>query len=327
MSDKYGRKPVIVITVLGSCVAYLIFGFANSIIMLFISRLLSGITGATIGVAQSYISEITSNEERSKILSHLSASFSLGFIFGPILSGLLVPYGYALPGIVASLLSVINFIMVILYLPETNKNTKDNSKFDLNKFKETIYEKEMSVLLLVQFISTFAVSNLFSTSPLLFHDKFQFNAQKNSYVFVYFGICTTIIQGFLVGKLSKKYDEIKLISLSCILIAIGMISFSYASSIISSLFFVTVIFLGNSIINPCLTSVFSKKASKKQIGVILGISQSLGSFARVLGPLWGGYVYYIANYHYPYISASIVSFIAFIIVLFMINNKKLDNLT
>lgn len=316
ISDKYGRKPVIAITVLGSCFAYLMFGFSNSILMLFFSRLLSGIAGATIGVAQSYVSEITTKDERSKVLSHLSASFSLGFIFGPIICSFLIPFGYKIPSIFASLLSVINFIMVILYLPESNNFYKEtnNKKFDFEKFKQTIYEKEMMILLIIQFISTFSMSNLFSTSPLLFHDKFNFDAQKNSYVFVYFGICTSIIQGFIVGKLSKRYDEIKLILISCFLISIGMISFSYASNILTTLFFVTIIFLGNSIINPCLTSLFSKKANKEQLGVILGSSQSLGSFARVLGPLWGGYVYYMINYHYPYISASIASLIGFLLV-------------
>lgn len=319
VSDKYGRRPVMLITVLGSGFAYYLFGVANSILVLFISRLLAGITGATVGVAQSCISDLTTREERSKVLGMLGAAFSLGFVFGPIMSGLLYDYGAHLPGYVAGVLSILNFIMVYFFLPEsnTNKESKSTTKkaFDWDGFKESIKNQEMANILLIQFITMLSISNLFATSALFLNAKFHYDVKETSWIFAYFGICSSIIQGLVVGKLTAKYSEAKLLVFSAIAQAIGLGLMPFSPNLFSLLLTTGLIFCGNSVMNPCLTSLISKRAKESQIGVTLGVSQSLGSFARIFGPLWGGYIFYSAGYQYPYISGSFLSIIAFVIAL------------
>lgn len=319
VSDKYGRRPVMLVTVLGSGFAYYLFGVAESILVLFISRLLAGIAGATVGVAQSCISDLTTREERSKVLGMLGAAFSLGFIFGPILSGVLNEYGRHLPGYVAGVLSLINFAMVWFFLPESNQNkeVKGEAKkaFDWEGFKESIKNSEMANLLLVQFISMLSISNLFATSALFLNAKFNYDVKETSYIFAYFGVCSSIVQGLIVGKLTRKYSEAKLLAFSSIAMAVGLGLMPFSRNVVELLITTGLIFCGNSIMNPCLTSLITQRAKESQIGVTLGVSQSLGSLARIFGPLWGGFIFSAAGYHYPYISGSILSLIAFALAL------------
>lgn len=329
-SDKFGRRPVMLLTVLGSAIAYTLFGFASSILVLFISRILAGVTGATIGVAQSYITDLTTKENRSKVLGQLSAAFSLGFVFGPVLSGFLAnpdfykslnlgflaEYSYSIPGYIAGFMSLINFIMVYFFLTESNKTVKHvekkNTAFDWASFKEVMKNNEMIMLIGIQFISMVSMSNLFSTFALFLQYRFNYGIFESSMMFAYFGVCSAFIQGFLVGKLVKVVGEVKLLSISAFFITLGMFMISYMPNIYLILIASTFIFFGNGTINPCLTSLITQRANDAQTGVTLGVSQSVSSLGRIFGPLWGGFIFQFAGYHYPYITAGVFALISFI---------------
>ncbi len=344
VSDKFGRRLVMLVTVLGSAIAYLLFGFANSLFLLFVSRVLAGIAGATVGVAQSCISDITTKEERSKVLGQLGAFFALGFVFGPALSGILsnakayifmgsyIPgiehlakYSFQMPGIVAAVLGFINFFMVLFFLPESNQNMESKTEkkaFDWEGFNAAIRHPEMVNLFLIQFIMMFSTSTMFSTFALFLHDKYGYGITESSYMFAYFGVCSAIIQGVIVGKLVKRYSEVKLMIFSSICLTIGLALISYMPGVFYLFLVSTLIFLGNSIMNPCITSMVSQRAKDTQTGVTLGVSQSLGSLARIFGPVWGGYIFYVAGYHYPFITGSVFSFIVVLISLKMLTSQK-----
>jgi len=329
LSDKWGRRPIMIITVIGSCIAYLLFGLAQSIALLFISRILAGISGASIGVAQSYISDTTDRENRSKVMGQLGAAFALGFVFGPALSGFLAKFSYSMPGYVAAGLSLINLIMVLLFLPESNSNreTEKNEKksFNWSEFYLVIKNQEMLILMGIQFFTMFSMSNLFATASLFLKAKFNFDPTQSAYVFTYFGFCSSIVQGLLVGKLVKKFGEKKLLSASLILISLGLGLMPFSLNLLTLIVSITIVFLGNGILNPCITSLISQKANKEQMGVTMGASQSLGSLARIFGPLWGGYIFYVAGYQYPYITGSIITGMTFLFYLKLIFNKKQAN--
>lgn len=329
-SDKFGRRPVMLLTVLGSALAYTMFGFASSMLVLFVSRLLAGITGATIGVAQSYIADLTTKEDRSKVLGQLSAAFSLGFVFGPILSGFLAnpnfyksmnlgflaEYSYSIPGLLAGFLSFINFLMVYFFLTESNKSVKHeekkNTAFDWVAFKEVMKNNEMMMLIGIQFINMVSMSNLFSTFALFLQQKFNYGIFESSMMFAYFGICSTFIQGFLVGKLVKVVGEVKLLSIGAFFITVGMFMIPYMPNLTFLMIASTLVFFGNGAITPCLTSLITQRTHENQTGVTLGVSQSISSLARIFGPLWGGFIFQFAGYHYPYITAAIFGLVSFI---------------
>lgn len=354
-SDKYGRRPVMLLTVLGSAIAYGMFGFANSIFMLFVSRTLAGIAGATIGVAQSYISDLTTKENRSKVLGQLGAAFALGFVFGPALSGFLAnekfylstvkygidlsffaPYSYSIPGYLSGSLSLINFVMVYFFLQESNKTVKEakeNNKpvqrktFDWQGFTQVMKDNDMLMLISIQFISMVSLSNLFSTFALFLQKRFDFGIGESSLMFAYFGLCSALIQGALVGKLVKRFSEVKLLVFSTLFLTVGMFIISYMPNIYLILVASTLIFFGNGIINPCLTSLISQKAKEEQTGVTLGVSQSIGSLARIFGPLWGGFIFQFAGYHYPYLTGGIFALVSFIMSLrFFEHYEKSENI-
>lgn len=346
-SDKYGRRPVMLITVLGSAIAYGLFGFANSIFMLFVSRTLAGVAGATIGVAQSYISDLTTKENRSKVLGQLGAAFAMGFVFGPALSGFLAnpdfylktvnygidlsflaPHSYSIPGYLSGSLSLINFVMVYFFLQESNqtvkepKEAKERKAFDWKGFTEVMKNNEMIMLIGIQFISMISLSNLFSTFALFLQKRFDYGIYESSLIFAYFGICSAIIQGLLVGKLVKRFSEAKLLCVSTFLLTVGMFMISYMPNIYLILIASTLIFFGNGIINPCLTSLITQRAKDNQTGVTLGVSQSIGSLARIFGPLWGGFIFQFAGYHYPYLTGGIFALVSFFMSLKFFEDYK-----
>ncbi|MFN8673991.1 MAG: MFS transporter [Candidatus Sericytochromatia bacterium] len=341
MSDKHGRKPIMILTSLGSVVGYFLFGFANSLTVLFISRILSGAAGATIGVAQSYISDITTVENRAKALGMVGAAFGLGFVFGPAVTGLLsnLGTGHGTPGYLASFLSLINFIMIIYFLPESNKTEKkvsNEEKADINvfqivgnnlseiwkNFKQITKDYDMAMLFLIQFIAMLSISNLFATCALFLEKKFGYTERENAFVFAYFGICSAFVQGFLINKLTKRYSEKKLLVISSIFMTIGMAALPFAPNIIWVGIITAAIFFGNSVMNPCLTSLITKRTKKEMTGVTLGLSQSLGSFARIFGPLWGGYIFKVAGYPYPYITGAILGVLVIALSLKFLAEKE-----
>lgn len=327
LSDKYGRRPIILTSVMGSVIAYFLFGFAGSLTMLFVSRILSGIGGATIGVAQSCVSDLTTKENRAKTLGLLGAFFGLGFIFGPLTTGLLSYMGasHSVPGYVASFLSLINFIMVFIFLPESNKKTskeKKEQKFDWVGFKVLMKEYEMILLFLMQFITMLSMSNLFATCSLFLEQRFGYSEKESAFVFAYFGVCTVVVQGFLVGKLTNRYSEAKLLVLASISMTVGLGLMPFMPEIYSLCLITTLIFFGNSLMNPCLTSLITQKTKSSLTGITLGVSQSLGSFARIFGPIWGGYIFKVAGYQYPYITGSLLGVVVIILSLKFVTEKN-----
>jgi DHA1 family tetracycline resistance protein-like MFS transporter len=348
ISDKFGRRPVMLVTVLGSGIAYLLFGLANSLLLLFLSRIIAGISGASIGVAQSCITDMTTKEDRAKTLGKLGAVFALGFVFGPALSGFLVnpkiylatadfakygldlrfllPYMYGIPGYVAAALSLINFFMVLFFLPESRKKTDSIEKkpFDWVEFNKVIKHPEMIILFFILFITMFSTSILFSTFSLFLQQKYGYGAAESGYMFTYFGICSVIIQGGLVGKLLKIFSETKLLGYGAACLTLGLGLLPFMPNIVSLCLVSFIIFLGNGVLNPCITSLVSQRANENQTGVTLGVSQSLGSLARIIGPLWGGYIFYIGGYYYPFISASILSLVVVVLAIKLLSKQEVQ---
>lgn len=329
LSDRYGRKPIIIGSVSITTIAYIIFAFTNhfaypfGLIVLTISRIFSGIGSANLSAAQAYISDVTLPENRAKSFGIIGAAFGLGFIFGPPVGGFLkLNYGIESVGFVAALLCFLNVIVAFFFLPESIKEKNKNATVfsnPLKDIKEITKMPVVSILGLSNFIFITAFSMMQITAALLWEEHYGLDEAKIGYVFMYIGLTTAIIQGTLIGKFNKWFGEKQLMIYGCILVFIGLFTLPLVPVqyfVPLEMLSITFISLGNAFLMPTITSLISKKVPRNEQGKMLGLNQSLGSLGRVIGPIIGGAVYGV-NYHLPYFLGA--SFLLF--VLWLVLNK------
>ncbi|HVN79213.1 MAG TPA: MFS transporter [Terriglobia bacterium] len=317
ISDRIGRRPIILLGLLGSSVSYLIFGLASSLLILFISRICAGIAGANISTAQAYIADSTPPEKRAKGMGLIGAAYGLGFIFGPAIGGVLSRYALNLPPLVASALAFGNFIGALFLLPESlqpeNRTSHSHRGLNFVRMKRALQHPQLGIFLSLFFISTFAFANLEATFALMTQKRFGFNAHENGYLFAYIGVLITIMQGALIGRLVKWVGERKLIStgLFCMIFGLGLLP--YASHVLGLLLTLAVLTFGQGVTNPSISSSISQVTGPEDQGGILGVAQSMGSMARILGPIWGGLVFDRLGYQYPYVTGGLFMTLAFVL--------------
>ena len=320
LSDQIGRRPVILVGLLGSFVSYLTFALARSLWILFLSRMLAGIAGANISTAQAYIADSTPSEQRARGMGLIGAAYGLGFTMGPAIGGLLSQFGYATPAFFAAAMAVANFAAAWWLLPESRNpaSLSDSPERGLNwqRLRSGLRHPELGAFLILLFISTFAFANLEATFALMTARKFGFNARANGYLFAYIGILITLVQGGLTGRLAKRFGERRLISagLFCMIFGLGLLP--YSPGLKSFSIVLAVLVVGHGSTNPSIASVISQTASIEDQGGILGVAQSLASLARILGPIWGGFTFDAFGFQYPYVSGSLFMAVAFSLSLF-----------
>ena len=325
LSDRVGRRPVILMGLLGSSISYLTFGLAQSLPILFLSRILAGIAGANISTAQAYIADSTPPEQRAKGMGLIGAAYGLGFTVGPAIGGLLSQYGYAIPAFFASALALANFGAAWWLLPESRNRSGQPHQAErgLNwqRLRTGLQHPELGIFLILFFIATFAFANLEATFALMTARKFGFDARANGYLFAYIGVLITIVQGGLTGRLARRFGEKRLISvgLFCMIFGLGLLP--YSPGLKSLLLVLVVLVGGHGATNPSVSSLISQSASTEDQGGILGVAQSLASLARILGPVWGGFTFDAFGFQYPYLTGSLFMAVAFSLSLLAVKGK------
>ena len=316
LSDRVGRRPVILVGLLGSSISYLTFGLAPSLAILFLSRIFAGIAGANISTAQAYIADSTQPENRAKGMGLIGAAYGLGFTVGPAIGGILSQYGYAIPAFFASALALANFGAAWWLLPESRnpsgqKTHHTERGLNWQRLRTGLQHPELGTFLILFFISTFAFANLEATFALMTARKFGFDAHANGYLFAYIGVLITIVQGGLTGRLARRFGERRLISagLFCMIFGLGLLP--YSPGLKSLLLVLVVLVGGHGFTNPSISSLISQSASTEDQGSILGVAQSLASLARILGPVWGGFTFDALGFQYPYLSGGLFMAVAF----------------
>ncbi len=319
ISDRIGRRPVLLLCLAGTGFGHILFGFSDSLIMLFISRSLTGIAAASIPVAMAYISDVTTYEDRARGMGLVGAAFGLGFIFGPAIGGILSQYGFPVPIFFASALSVIAAILAYFKLPESinlnNKKIVNNQKFNLLNLKNVIINPTISILFIIFFFITLSFANLETVFALFTERKFGYDATANGYLFALVGIISATVQGGLIGPMVKKFGEKKLISTSIFMLGVGFFLYPLADSLYTFIPVIALISFAIGVHNPSVITLISKNTPPEKQGGILGLNQSLGSLARVLGPVWGGYVFDEVSIGFPFFSAGILIFMIFFVSL------------
>jgi len=320
LSDRFGRKPILLLSVGGTFIALITLGLtlwlnpAGAILIIFATRLFDGLTGGNITVAQSYISDVTTPENRAKGLGMIGAAFGLGFIFGPAIGGFMSQWGYQVPALFAASLSFTNLVLITIILPESlSAETREKlrhsekTKFSLKILKDALDKPVVGPLLHSRVYYSIA-HGIFQTIFALYAQKrLNLNAAQTGLVLGYVGILVVIVQVGFIGKLTKKYTETQLMRSSSLILAISYVLWALAPNLILLMIVLIPISATSGVLNTVLRSALTKAVSREEIGGILGLSSSLESMTSIVTPILGGFLVASIGTWAPGIFSSIVT--------------------
>jgi MFS transporter, DHA1 family, tetracycline resistance protein len=288
LSDRVGRRPVLLISLAGSVSGYVLFAVANSVALLLASRVLAGICGANIATAQAVIADTTTPDQRARGMGLIGAAFGLGFIAGPALAGLLLQFGTAAPGWGAATFSAIALLMALAFLPETRKPGRAvaAARFasPFARLAQGWANRALAPLLAVGFLVVTALAGFEVTFAQFLHDRLAMAHDRVSFMFVYVGLLAAVIQGGLLGRLSRRFGEMRLVVAGLLSAATGLAVLAGTHRLPSLLMVLVAVSFGAGVVTPSLSSLVSRAAGHDEQGAALGAFQSVGSLARMLWP-------------------------------------------
>ncbi|MBI6874752.1 MFS transporter [Clostridium aciditolerans] len=319
LSDKIGRRPVLLIGLSGYGATFILFGLAKHLWILILVRALSGmVSSATLPTAMAYLADITEGDERSKNMGMVGASMGLGMVFGPAIGGWLGHYSFSLPFFVSGILAFLIFPFAWKFLPETLKETNSHKKAEREKLSLNVIKNPLFILFVFAFIMNFAMAIFESTFALLVANKIGFGPQQMGTIFALLGIVGVIVQGGLIGRLVKRFGDARLMKTGAWMCGIGFLMIILSNNKLFMFLATSVFMAGNSLMGPTSNSLATKNAAKGQ-GVSLGFMQSFGSLGRILGPITGG-VLYGFSMNLPYIVGA-----SLLIIIVLIGSKKVTS--
>lgn len=321
-SDRYGRRPVLLISLLGTAIGYFIFGAAGALWLLFLSRVIDGITGGNISIAQAFIADVTPPQDRSKAFGLIGAAFGLGFIIGPALGGLLSNISLSAPAYFAGGLALANVVLGYFVLPESlpaERRTREPLTFaKANPFGalfEAFKRPNLSVLLLAFFGFNFAFSGLQNNFPLFTLERFGWGPNQNAILFSFVGVIGVIMQAAIIRRLVPRFGDRRLaiFGMGVQVATYALIAFIPQAWMLFPV--LGALSMGNGLTTPTLTGMVSNQVSHQEQGSILGVTQSLGALTRVFGPLWAGLVFDAIGPGAPYWTGAIFIAVALMLVI------------
>ena len=320
LSDRIGRRPVLLGSMAGSALSLVVLGLAPSLLWLFIGRTFAGICGANISTATAYIADITSEKDRAKGMGMIGAAFGLGFVFGPAIGGVLSRFGFGVPMFAAAALSLANIAFAFFQLPEppsTQEFREHNraKRFDGVAVRETMRDPRTRMAILIFFVATVAFTQMEVTFALFMQARHGFDAQGTGWLLAFMGIVMVAVQGGLIGRLSERFGESRLILAGMIAMAVALVLMAQASQLPLLFVGMGLLAVGNGITNPSLSSLASKGALPDRRGATMGVYQSAGSLARVVGPPVAGMLYDMFGIARPFLVGAALMGVGFWAVL------------
>ncbi|MFD1607792.1 MFS transporter [Oceanobacillus luteolus] len=312
ISDRFGRKPVILIGIFGLSLSFFMLALSTEVWMLFAARIVGGIlSAANMPTVMAYVADITTEEERSKGMGIIGVATGLGFIFGPAIGGVFTNIDLHAPFYLAGALSFLTLIFVIIFLKESLPYS--NRELQKNKKKQSIgkvIREPFAMLYFLQFFITLSLAGLEATFAYFAAVKAGLDAVSLGYIFMIMGLASAAVQGNM-GKLTKKFGEIRIIEIGIIISALGFALILFTNSFVTAAIFLAIFGVGNGVIRPSVSSLLTKK-SKAGYGSTTGFLSSFDSLGRIIGPVLGGLLYSMAI-ELPYISGIIISVVALIL--------------
>ncbi len=317
LSDRYGRKPILLVSLAGISLSYVWTGLADSLVALLAARAMAGIMAGNIAAAQAYIADVTPPERRAQGMGLVGAAFGLGFIVGPALGGVLAgadphdPHVLA-PALTSAALSLAALLFAAAFLkesldPEARRAAAGTSRPGRIQILVTAWRHgELRLLVMLFFLVTFAFAGLEATFAMWSERAFGWGATQNGYLFAYAGVLSALVQGGLMRPLAKRFGERRLLIQGALAFALGLALIPLAHALPLLLVAMGLVAYGGGISNPSLSSLISLAADRRTLGSVLGISQSAASLARILGPTFAGAVFTLAGRNGPYIAGAAI---------------------
>lgn len=324
LSDRAGRKPILLIGILGNALAQLLYGLSTELWMLFAARALAGVlSSATLPTAMAYIGDSTSRENRSSGMGKIGAAFGIGMILGPGLAGVLAKQSLALPFFLASGLSIVALVLVLIFLPEperTQGTVQRKVRGPELRAMLLALSGEMGVLFLMAFLLSFGLTNFESIFGLYAADRYAYTPAQVGIVLMLIGLVSAVMQGALTGPITRRLGEVTVIRLALAGTTIGFLLMMLARNMMEVLLTTCFFTFSNAMLMPSVNSLISKRTTSEQ-GMTMGLTNSFQSLGRIVGPAWAGTLYdYSMNL--PYLSGAVITLAGLVISLFRLSQPE-----
>lgn len=312
-SDRYGRKPILLICLFGEAVSYVLFALADSLFLLFVSRLAAGAMGGTIVIAQACVADSTTPDRRTRGLGMIGMAFGIGFIFGPAIGGVLSGWGYRLPGLVAAGFSLVAVTIALRFLPESlpaERRAEATARPSLRstvvarsrELRTTLGRSAVRNPIVAAFLGTIGFAAFTATFPLYLRDPLQLTPTSAGVYFAFTGLVSAVVQGVMIGPLVARFGERRVAGVGAALAGAGLALLGTAVSPLALAAVLAAIGGGWGLMNPSLVGLVSKAAGPAQGGV-LGTLQSAASLSRMIGPLAGGWAFGALGFGWEFAAA------------------------
>lgn len=320
LSDRAGRRPVMLVSILGSAAAHLMFAFAGSFALLVLARALAGVAAANYSIAQAYMADVSSAEGRSKAMGLVGAAFGIGFVLGPALGSVLslTPYGPGAVPLTAAALSGINFLFALLWLPESlSREVRERSQarrwIDPAGFGRLWRNPPLRGMMVLFFLVMFCFSVFEATLALYCLRRLRFDEHRTSLLFVFVGVVLAVVQGGLLGRLIRRFGERRLILGGIGLMALGLAALPLYPSLGLLLASLLLLAVGSGVHNPSTLGLLSRITDPGSQGSTIGLSRSFGALARTLGPVTGTWIFGAAGPAWPFWTAGALMLVALLV--------------
>ena len=291
LSDRVGRRPVLLVSLLGTSVGFFIMGAAQTLLWLFLARIIDGISGGNISTAQAYIADVTKPEERSKAMGMIGAAFGLGFVFGPAIGGVMTHISISAPFYFAGALAAVNAVLVFWFLPESLSREHRATREETASLREVFQHGwHLPVLMGSYFLAIVGFSIMTTNFALFTSERFGYDARHNGYIFAFIGLVGALMQGGVLRHILKHFREKSIAVVGCIALALGLALLPLSGDLRSLLIFTAVVGIGNSLFTPTINGLASRSADRKWQGRVIGLMQAAGSLGRWVGPFLAGWL-------------------------------------
>jgi multidrug resistance protein len=293
LSDRFGRRPVLMLSLAGTAVGFALMGLADSLVLLFVARIISGVTGGNISIPQAYIADVTTPETRSKWMRLIGAAFGLGFTFGPMIGGIMSRISYSAPFYFAAALAAVNVVLLYFILPESlskEDRAKPHSDAPIVEVFRHGRGGLFGIVVATYFFLVMGFTIMTAFFALFTSRRFGYDAHANGYLFGFIGIVTVIVQGGLIGRMVKMFGETALARAGLLITAVSLALLPFCHNLAWLLVACVGLSLGSGFASPPLNGLASQLVDRNWQGRALGVVQSAGSTARLLGPLLGGWL-------------------------------------
>ncbi len=318
LSDRYGRKPVILTSLIIEAISLALSGLAWTLPILALARFIGGLGASNIGSAQAVVSDITPPHERARGMGMIGASIGLGFVIGPALGGVLAPFGPRFIFLAAAVIAAINALLVLFFLPETHtqqQTSGNRGRIAFIAWSNAWHFPIIGRLVGINLLFTIAFTGMEAMFPVFSQHNFGWGAMQTGYIFTYVGVIVVLMQGGLVRQLVKLWHEQRLLMIGLAMLSLGLFLLAFSTNVALLLVALGILSIGDGAVTPIISTLLSFASPEDRQGEIQGLAQGIGGLGRILGPVLASSLYTFSGPSSPFITGGILGVVALLVAL------------